>query len=104
MRFLLNLLWAVFGGGFITDLEYVLARALLCCTIIGIPFGVQCFKLAGLALFPFGKDFHLSRLIEVMTVAKTPIRPPEDRKFVISARPSLTPWSKACRPLGCSSW
>jgi uncharacterized membrane protein YccF (DUF307 family) len=57
MRPILNLLWAVLGGGFLTALEYVLAGLLLCLTIIGIPFGVQCFKLAGLALFPFGKDF-----------------------------------------------
>ena len=27
-------------------------------TIVGIPFGAQCFKLAGLALFPFGKEFR----------------------------------------------
>ena len=56
MRFLLNVLWAVFGGGFILALEYLLAGVVCCLTVIGIPFGVQCFKLAGLALFPFGKD------------------------------------------------
>lgn len=61
MRFLLNVLWAIFGGGFITAIEYLIAGALLCCTIIGIPFGVQCFKIAGLALFPFGKDFSSPR-------------------------------------------
>ncbi|MFO0594105.1 MAG: YccF domain-containing protein [Myxococcaceae bacterium] len=57
MRFLLNILWAIFGGGFITALEYCLAGVVLCITIVGIPFGMQCFKMAGLALFPFGKDF-----------------------------------------------
>lgn len=57
MRLLLNLLWAVFGGGFITAIEYLLAGLLCCLTIVGIPFGLQCFKIAGLALFPFGKDF-----------------------------------------------
>ena len=57
MRFLLNVLWAVFGGGFILALEYLLAGVVCCLTVIGIPFGVQCFKLAGLALFPFGKDY-----------------------------------------------
>lgn len=56
MRLLLNLLWIVLGGGFVLWLEYVLGGLLLCLTIIGIPFGVQCFKLAGLALLPFGKD------------------------------------------------
>jgi uncharacterized membrane protein YccF (DUF307 family) len=57
MRFLLNLLWAILGGGLVTAIQYLLAGLLCCVTIIGIPFGLQCFKLAGLALFPFGKDF-----------------------------------------------
>ncbi|MDX2009273.1 MAG: YccF domain-containing protein [Myxococcaceae bacterium] len=61
MRPLLNLLWAVLGGGLLTALEYLLAGAVLCLTIVGIPFGLQCFKLAGLALFPFGKDFDDGR-------------------------------------------
>ena len=34
---------------------YVITGALLCITIIGIPFGIQSIKLAGLALAPFGK-------------------------------------------------
>jgi len=58
MRLLLNLLWAVFGGGLVIFLEYVLAGAVLCLTVVGIPFGVQCFKIAGLGLFPFGKDIQ----------------------------------------------
>jgi uncharacterized membrane protein YccF (DUF307 family) len=57
MRFLLNLLWALLGGGLVTAIEYLLAGLVCCITIVGIPFGLQCFKLAGLALFPFGKDF-----------------------------------------------
>jgi uncharacterized membrane protein YccF (DUF307 family) len=57
MRFLLNLLWAILGGGLITAIEYAVAGIVCCVTIVGIPFGIQCFKLAGLALFPFGKDF-----------------------------------------------
>jgi uncharacterized membrane protein YccF (DUF307 family) len=61
MRALLNLLWALLGGGLVTAIEYVLAGLVLCLTVIGIPFGVQCFKLAGLALFPFGKDFNDAR-------------------------------------------
>ena len=61
MRTLLNLLWAVLGGGLVTALEYVLAGAVLCLTIVGIPFGLQCFKIAGLALFPVGKDFDDGR-------------------------------------------
>ena len=57
MRFLLNLLWAILGGGLVTAIEYVFAGIVCCVTIVGIPFGLQCFKLAALALFPFGKDF-----------------------------------------------
>jgi uncharacterized membrane protein YccF (DUF307 family) len=57
MRFILNILWAILGGGLVLALEYAIVGALLCLTIIGLPFGMQCFKMAGLALFPFGKDF-----------------------------------------------
>ena len=44
------------GGGLILFLEYVIAGVMLCLTVIGIPFGVQCIKLSVLALIPFGKD------------------------------------------------
>lgn len=37
-------------------LEYIVSSLLMCLTIIGIPFGIQTFKLAGLALWPFGSD------------------------------------------------
>ncbi len=50
-----NLLWFVLGG-FIVLLLYIFGGVLLCITIIGIPFGFQCFKLAGLAAMPFGKE------------------------------------------------
>jgi uncharacterized membrane protein YccF (DUF307 family) len=56
MRLLLNLLWIVLGGGFVIWLEYLVGGLLLCLTIVGIPFGVQCFKIAGMGLLPFGKD------------------------------------------------
>ena len=42
-------------AGFWLALAYVLAGLILCITIIGIPFGVQSFKLAGYALWPFGR-------------------------------------------------
>jgi uncharacterized membrane protein YccF (DUF307 family) len=45
----------VLGGGIVLFLEYFLGGLLLCLTIIGIPFGIQCIKLSLLALFPFGK-------------------------------------------------
>ena len=54
---LLNIIWLLLGG-FIVVLAYVLGGLLMCLTIIGIPFGLQCFKLAGLALAPFGTEIR----------------------------------------------
>ncbi len=55
MNLLLNIVWLIFGG-FIVVIGYLLGSLILCITIIGIPFGVQCFKLAGLAIAPFGRE------------------------------------------------
>ena len=55
MNLLLNIIWLLFGG-FIVVIAYILGAVLLCITIIGIPFGIQCFKLAGLAVAPFGRE------------------------------------------------
>jgi len=55
MSLLLNLIWLLLGG-FIVVFAYLFGGLLLCITIIGIPFGLQCFKLAGLALAPFGHE------------------------------------------------
>ena len=51
----MNLLWLLLGGIF-TAVEYLISSLLMMITIIGIPFGLQHFKLAALALSPFGKD------------------------------------------------
>lgn len=53
MNLLLNILWIIFGG-FILFLQYIIGGAALCITIIGIPFGLQCFKLAVFVIAPFG--------------------------------------------------
>lgn len=50
-----NVLWFFFGG-FWLALGHLVSGVLLCLTIIGIPFGVASFKMAGLALAPFGKE------------------------------------------------
>ena len=55
MRLLGNIIWFLFGGVFIF-FEYVLAGFVLAFTIIGIPFAIQCFKLAVAHLAPFGKE------------------------------------------------
>jgi uncharacterized membrane protein YccF (DUF307 family) len=48
-----NILWIL--PGLILALGYFLGGVILCITIIGIPFGIQSFKFAGLALAPFGR-------------------------------------------------
>ena len=54
-KFLLNILWLIFGGCELA-VAHVTFGVILCCTIIGIPFGLQHFKLAKLALLPFGAE------------------------------------------------
>jgi uncharacterized membrane protein YccF (DUF307 family) len=62
------ILW--FIPGLIMAVGYVISGVLLCLTIIGIPFGIQSFKLAGLALAPFGK--RIVRLDELAGPVPTP--------------------------------
>lgn len=57
MKTLGNIIWVIFGGFFIA-LEYFVASIILCITIVGIPFGIQTFKLAALAIWPFGKEIR----------------------------------------------
>jgi uncharacterized membrane protein YccF (DUF307 family) len=53
MNILGNLVWLIFGG-FLSALGYFVGGFVLCCTIIGIPFGIQCFKIGAVVLWPFG--------------------------------------------------
>ena len=55
MKLIGNILWFVFAGLWI-GLGWAVAGVIWCVTIVGIPWGVQCFKFAKLAFFPFGKD------------------------------------------------
>ncbi len=52
-----NILWFIFGG-FLSGLGWLLAGCLWCITIVGIPWGMQCFKFASLSFFPFGKEIE----------------------------------------------
>lgn len=54
---IMNILWIIFGG-LVICLTHLFFGILLCITIIGIPFGRQHFKLAGLSLTPFGKTIY----------------------------------------------
>ena len=55
MKLLGNILWLLLGG-LVIALSYFIAGLLLCVTIIGIPFGIQAFKMGRLVLYPFGTE------------------------------------------------
>ena len=55
MRTIGNILWFIFGG-LLGGLAWIFAGYIWCITIIGIPVGLQCFKFATLAFWPFGKE------------------------------------------------
>lgn len=55
MKPIANFLWIIFGG-LILSLFWAMAGLIFCISIIGIPFGMQCFKFASLMLAPFGKE------------------------------------------------
>ena len=54
MKTIGNILWFFFAG-LETAIGWFLFGLLWCITIIGIPFGKQCFKLASLSIWPFGR-------------------------------------------------
>lgn len=55
MRFLLNVLWLIFGG-FLMALGYALAGLICFLLIVTIPFGVASFRMANYCLWPFGRS------------------------------------------------
>lgn len=55
MSLLGNILWFICGG-FLSGLSWIIAGCIWCISIVGIPIGLQCFKFASLAFFPFGKE------------------------------------------------
>jgi len=58
MSFLGNIIWLLFGG-ILGAIVWALAGLLWCASIIGIPFGLQCFKIAAFVLWPFGRDIEV---------------------------------------------
>lgn len=56
LNIFMNILWILLGWWEIAA-AHLIFGILLCITIIGIPFGLQHFKMAGLSLLPFGKSF-----------------------------------------------
>lgn len=54
MKLLGNICWFIFGGLF-SGIAWIFLGVIWCVTIIGIPIGLQCFKFARIAVWPFGK-------------------------------------------------
>ena len=52
------MVWIILGGGIPISILYFVAGLLFCVTIVGIPCGLQLFKLSFLALFPFGNSIE----------------------------------------------
>ncbi|MBQ7403858.1 MAG: YccF family protein [Lentisphaeria bacterium] len=63
MAVLGNILWFIFGGGILLGTLWVLTGALWCITIIGIPIGVACFRIAAFSYFPFGKQLVPAEMV-----------------------------------------
>ncbi len=63
MALILNIIWFVFGGGFVAWLLWVVLGGFLFLTVVGIPFGFAAFRIAGFAAFPFGKELVDSRAV-----------------------------------------
>lgn len=58
MNFIGNIIWLILGG-ILGAVFWAIAGLILCVTVIGIPFGLQCFKIAQLVLWPFGSEVKL---------------------------------------------
>lgn len=56
MRTILNILWFIFGSGFLLALAYGIAGIICCILIVTIPFGIASFRIAAYSLWPFGRQ------------------------------------------------
>lgn len=68
MTLLLNLLWFVFGGGFVAGIAWVALGCLLALTVVGFPFAIAAFRIAGFAAWPFGRT-----LVDMREFGEEPI-------------------------------
>ncbi|MFG1881524.1 YccF domain-containing protein [Micromonospora sp. NPDC049102] len=55
IRFVLNVLWLVFGGGLVLAIGYGFAALICFLLVVTIPFGVAALRLAVYSLWPFGR-------------------------------------------------
>ena len=79
LSFLMNVIWFFIGGIWIF-LSHILFGVIFCITIIGIPFGIQHFKLAGLALTPFGHDVESEKRTTALRSAHLKMSPSDRNK------------------------
>jgi uncharacterized membrane protein YccF (DUF307 family) len=63
-----NVLWIILGGLGLA-IQCLIGGAILCVTIIGIPFGIQAFKMIPIVLMPFGADVVSDRSRRSATAA-----------------------------------
>ena len=63
MRLLGNILWFVFGGGIVAGLSWLLWGVVLALTVVGIPFAIAAFRIAGFAFWPFGRELVDARWV-----------------------------------------
>ena len=68
MSLLGNIIWIVLGG-IVSAILWSIAGLLCMITVVGIPLGLQCFKIAGLTLAPFGKKVEVGNLGAVNLLA-----------------------------------
>jgi uncharacterized membrane protein YccF (DUF307 family) len=55
MRLLLNILWFIFGG-FVSGMLWLFGGLVLALTIVGLPYTMAAWRIAGFAFWPFGKE------------------------------------------------
>ena len=67
MKFIGNILWLIFGGLYWSACLFILG-AICCVTIIGIPLGLQLFKMAKFVFLPFGKEVYSEKVTGLKTI------------------------------------
>ena len=90
MSLLGNILWFIFGG-FFSGLSWVLSGVIWCITIIGIPYGKQCFKFASMIIL-FGIPMALENLLFGCIWCITIVGIPFGLQFFKIAKLSLAPF------------
>ena len=71
MKLALNILWFLFGGGIFAAALWIIAGGLLAVTVVGLPFAVAAFRIAGFAAFPFGRRLVDAELLGEQTLPGT---------------------------------